>query len=61
MVPRTLHSALASVGLGLAWLLAQGRACSVYGRHVKQVQYVEPREDDLSISDAGMFGYVGVN
>jgi hypothetical protein len=60
MFPHTLHSALASVGIGLAWLLAQGRTCSVYGRHVKQVQYVEPGED-LSISYVGVFGYIGVN
>ena len=61
LVPSTLHIALVSVGLGLAWLLAQGRACGVYGRHAEQVQYVEPREDCRSISDVGMFGYVDVN
>jgi hypothetical protein len=56
MFPRTLRARLCR-----AWLSAQGRAYLVYGRHVNKVQCVEPGEDDISISDEGMFGYVGVN
>jgi len=54
----------------LAWLLAQGRTCAVYGWHIvlntcsawpQEIPHFSRRFHKGSTSDKGKFGYININ